>query len=189
MSGTRGAIDFVETPSHLMEYFCWDADFLSNTLAKDLLGNPIPAEMIRQLQESRYQFSAIERKNQILYALFDQTLFGGNDRLLASVAEDPEHATTRVFAGLHEQLGIPYAAGTHWHSRFGHLITYGAGYYGYQYAQVFAGDLWRHLFENQSDRRTAGDLLWHGLLQHGGAKDPNVMLADLLGQRMHAKVD
>lgn len=52
----------------------------------------------------------------------------------------------------------------------------------YLYAQVFAGDLWKALFEKKSLERASGDALWHGLLQHGGARDPHRMLRELLGR-------
>jgi mitochondrial intermediate peptidase len=79
-------------------------------------------------------------------------------------------------------LGIPYASGTHWHSRFGHVVTYGAGYYGYLYAQVFANDIWRSLFAGRPLDAASGQQLWHKVLRHGGAKDPSEMLTDLLGR-------
>jgi intermediate peptidase len=107
-----------------------------------------------------------------LYALFDQALFGVPDRNRGS--------TTDLFAKLHRENNVPYAEGTHWHSRFGHLVTYGAGYYGYLYSQVFAADIWKHGFEGNSLQRTSGDDVWHKMLIHGGAKDPNIMLRDVL---------
>jgi mitochondrial intermediate peptidase len=110
----------------------------------------------------------------VLYARLDQALYGVPDPMNPS--------STEIFANLHRQSGVPYVDGTHWHSRFGHLVTYGAGYYGYLYAQVFARDLWSQLFEGRSLERDSGDRLWHGLLQHGGAKDPAAMLTDLLGR-------
>ena len=176
MSGTRGAMDFVETPSHLIEHYVWDAEFLRGVLGRHhATGDVMPDKLIDKLRRSRYAFGAVERLNQVLYAQFDQKIFGIPDSTMPN--------TTEIFGDLHSQLGIPYAQGTHWHSRFGHLVTYGAGYYSYLYAQVFAGDLWKHLFEGQSLRRESGERLWHGMLQHGGAKDPTAMLTDLLGRR------
>ena len=178
MSGTRAAMDFVETPSHLLEHFVWDPQFLKILAAHYQTGQAMPEELIEQLRRSRYEFSALERQNQIIYAWFDQLLFGTSPLQNASGKVD----TTALFAQLNRENGIPYADGTHWHTQFGHLVTYGAGYYGYLYAQVFAGDIWRTLFEGQSLSRSSGERLWHGLLRHGGAKDPHEMLTDVLGR-------
>jgi intermediate peptidase len=175
MSGTRGAMDFVETPSHLFEHVAWHADlFLRPFTAHHLTGQSLPDDLITKLQQSRYAFSTIERYQQVLYAKLDQQLFGPHSK----------QSSTRIFADLHHQMGIPYMPGTHWHSRFGHLVTYGAGYYGYLYAHVFASDLWHHLFASTSDWRRSGDVLWHGLLQHGGAKDPAVLLNEILSYKL-----
>ncbi|KAI9921064.1 hypothetical protein PsorP6_001524 [Peronosclerospora sorghi] len=41
---------------------------------------------------------------------------------------------------------VPPVDGTYWHTRFGHFIGYGDGYYSYVYALVFAADIWRTIF-------------------------------------------
>lgn len=178
MSGTRSAMDFVETPSHLFENFAWDTQFLQQILGRHVdTGEPMPDAMIAQLRQSRTEFAAIERQNQILYATLDQKLFGvpDDDSLGQSVEK-----TMALFGNLHEQFGIPYTKGTHWYSRFGHLVSYGAGYYGYLYSQGFARDIWARYFEGNSLDRSVGELVWKKLLVHGGAKDPRTMLDDLL---------
>ena len=181
MSGTRAAMDFVETPSHLIESFAWDPAFLQIAAA-----SPIPDDLLQRLQQSRYQFAAIERQNQILYAQFDQKLFGNQPPIAGSSSlSTPQE----LFAQLHTANHVPYLPGTHWYTRFGHLVSYGAGYYGYLYSQLFARDIWKTLFEQQQPpnssstlSRTAGLQLWHKMLRHGGARDPKIMLEDLLGR-------
>ena len=49
MSGTRAAMDFVETPSHLMEHFCWDVSFVQTALA----ARPLPDDLVQRWQQSR----------------------------------------------------------------------------------------------------------------------------------------
>ena len=174
MSGTRASMDFVETPSHLMENFVWDPRFL-NIMARHCdTGAPKPNHMIQQLVKSRYEFHAIERRNQIIYAMFDQKLFGKQ-------VDKTGSTTIQLFDQLHKDYGVPHLPGTHWHTRFGHLVTYGAGYYGYLFSQVFATDIWKVCFEENCLSREAGDRFWHQILAHGGAKDPWQMLTDMLG--------
>ena len=182
MSGTRAAMDFVETPSHWMENYVWDPEFLQILGRHHVDGHAIPDHLVEGLRKSRYEFHAVERQNQILYALFDQKLFGVP---ITDPSSPTRVNTAEIFAGLHREHGIPYAEGTHWYSRFGHLVTYGAGYYGYLYSQVFASDIWKECFEGNSLSRKAGERLWKKVLIHGGASDPNVMLEDLLGRPPH----
>ena len=95
---------------------------------------------------------------------------------------DNQLSSTQIFANLYQELGVPYADGTHWHSRFGHLVTYGAGYYGYLYSETFASDIWQGLFASNCLSRSSGERLWHKLLRHGGAREPQSMLRELLGR-------
>lgn len=57
---------------------------------------------------------------QVLYALIDMTLFGKQPLS----AKD----TTAVIAELKlKHTGVRHVEGTHWHTRFNHLVSYGAG--------------------------------------------------------------
>ncbi|KAL7567840.1 hypothetical protein ACA910_000582 [Epithemia clementina (nom. ined.)] len=177
VSGTRTSMDFVETPSHLIENYVWDPTFLKILAVHPKTGLPIPDDLIGKLVHSRHQLQAIERQTQILYALFDQELFGKPTSLSFFSLE----SSTEILAHWHKELNVKFAPGTHWHSRFGHLMTYGAGYYSYLYAQEFAKEIWKRKFQGQSLNLESGQELWHKLLIHGGSKDPHVMLQDLLG--------
>mmetsp|Transcript_19214 Transcript_19214/g.24734 ORF Transcript_19214/g.24734 Transcript_19214/m.24734 type:complete len:733 (+) Transcript_19214:91-2289(+) len=179
VSGTRAAMDFVETPSHLFENYVWDPNFLKILAVNTRTGEPISDELITKLEQSRNQLQAVERRTQILYAMFDQQLFGmpmGSEETMFS-----RNASTDIFANLHKSMGIPFAEGTHWHSRFGHLVSYGAGYYSYLYAQEFAKSIWDQKLKGKSLNKDSGREIWHKFLIHGGAKDPQLMLQDLLG--------
>lgn len=177
LSGTRAAMDFVETPSHWMEHYAWDAEFLP-LLARTANGEVIPDSMIRAMAQSRNQFRFLEMQNQIVLASFDQVIFGptnghGGNRI----------SPQQVWASAHRAYGVPFADDTHWFTNVGHLVTYGAGYYGYLYSQVFASGIWNQLFHSKSMQRGSGEKIWKKLLQHGGARDANVMLEDLLGHK------
>jgi intermediate peptidase len=177
LSGTRAAMDFVETPSHWMEHYAWDAEFLS-LLAINPRGEVIPESMMTALAHSRNQFRFLEMKNQVVLASFDQTIFGPKN-----THDGSRRSPQDVWAAAHRENGVPFADNTHYFTNVGHLVTYGAGYYGYLYSQVFASGIWNQLFHDKSLDREAGEMIWKKLLQHGGARDANVMLKDLLGYK------
>lgn len=57
---------------------------------------------------------------QVLYAMIDQTLFGKQSH--------PVDDTSSIIATLkHKHTSWKHVEGTHWQTRFSHLITYGAG--------------------------------------------------------------
>ena len=177
LSGTRAAMDFVETPSHWMEHYAWCKQFLP-LLATNENGEPLPESMVEALSQSRNQFRFLEMQNQIVLSKFDQTIFGGNMN-----NNNQRISTKDTWAAMHRQSGVPFADNTHWFTNVGHLVTYGAGYYGYLYSQVFADAIWNELFHDQSLKRTSGEKIWKKMLIHGGARDANVMLEDLLGHK------
>ena len=173
LSGTRAAMDFIETPSHLFESYVWDPTFLNFIGKHYSTGEHISEGAVSSLISSRNAFRALEVQTQIVYSRFDQEIFG---------PQAGHTSTTDIFARLHKDHAVPYAPGTHWHSRFGHLVTYGSGYYGYLYSQVFAADIWQKCFSANPLSSTEGKMLWKELLRHGGARDPNVMLSTVLGR-------
>ena len=61
-------------------------------------------------------------------------------------------------------------------------VTYGAGYYGYLYDQVFAADIWETRFAKNPLGQEEGEVLWKEMLIHGGSRDPNIMLKNVLGR-------
>ncbi|CAM9943214.1 unnamed protein product, partial [Phaeothamnion confervicola] len=76
LSGTRAEADFVETPSHLMEYFAWDYRVVKQFARHYRTRELIPEEMMRNLNRSKALFAGIDAQIQILYAALDQELFG-----------------------------------------------------------------------------------------------------------------
>jgi len=172
LSGTRAAVDFVETPSQLMELFVRDARVLKTFARHFQTGEPISDELISKLAGSRKLFQYVDIQTQLLYAYLDQGLF----------STPSGESTISIFAGLHQKMGIPYAEGTFWHSKFGHVVTYGAGYYSYLLDQVFAADIWKTCFASDPLNRAEGNRYRQEVLIHGGAKDPNAMLRKLLGR-------
>lgn len=113
LSGTRAPVDFVETPSQLMELFVRDKRVLDSFASHFQTGESIPNEMYTKFEASRNTFLSIDLQNQILYARFDQQLFGAPSNTTSS----------NLFASLHKTMNIPFADGTFWHARFGHIVT------------------------------------------------------------------
>jgi Zn-dependent oligopeptidase len=77
---------------------------------------------------------------------------------------------------------IPYQKDMVTHARFTHFVGYGCGYYSYLYAKVVSAHLWSKIFQKNPLNRNAGELYRQSLLKYGGAKDPNLILHDILGE-------
>ncbi|KAH7686976.1 mitochondrial intermediate peptidase protein [Dioscorea alata] len=173
-SGTRVLLDFAETPSNLFEYYARDYRVLKTFARHYVTGEAIPEKLVTVMNGARNMFAATELQRQIFYSMIDLTLFGEEAAALrdtASVVSDLKRQYT----------SWKHADGTHWHTRFSHLINYGAGYYSYLYARCFASTIWQQVCREDPLSPTVGAAIRSKLLQHGGAKDPASLLRDFAG--------
>jgi intermediate peptidase len=195
LSGTRCAADLVEVPSHVFEYFAWDAQSLQVLSGHTSTGDPVPAALIAALRRGRDAFAATDFKQQVLFAEMDlRTHLLTNDRS-ASGSGGPSRGDGRVslrdirrIAGaLPSRLGGDGGGAEEdesecaWELRFGHVVGYASTYYSYVYARLIAAQIWRTYFEDEALAPGAGTKLAEGLLSKGGAVAPEVLLRDLLG--------
>jgi hypothetical protein len=72
---------------------------------------------------SHINFRGVEVQTQIVRSKFDQALFGPNP----CAASLGGCTSTEMFEQLHRKADVLFASKTHWHSQFGHLVTYGVG--------------------------------------------------------------
>ncbi|KAG8381486.1 hypothetical protein BUALT_Bualt06G0126800 [Buddleja alternifolia] len=173
-AGTRVVLDFAETPSNLFEYYAWDYRVLRKFAKHNSTGDPIPEKLVKSLKEAKNMFAATELQRQVFYALIDQKLH--------TLPPSSVNETIQIVKDLkREHTSWKYVEGTHWHTRFSHLVTYGAGYYSYLYAKCFASTIWQKKFQKDPLSLSTGSDLRSKFLQHGGAKDPAIILNDLVG--------
>ncbi|CAL5201115.1 unnamed protein product [Lathyrus oleraceus] len=172
-SGTRTVLDFAEIPSNLFEYYAWDYRVLKTFAKHYSTGDEIPQKLVESMLGAQNMFAATGLQRQIFYALVDQTLFGEQPL--------PLGGSSSVVAELKRQhTNLEHVDGTHWESRFSHLLNYGAGYYSYLYAKCFAATIWKKVCKEDPLSPIAGSALRTKFLQHGGARDPSAILNDLV---------
>lgn len=97
------------------------------------------------------------------------------------------NTVTEIARGLQNQVTVLSPVNSveykgSWHLRIGHLVGYGAGYYSYLYAKMFASSIWQSVFAHNSLSRDAGELIINKMMVHGGAKDPMIMLHEIIGE-------
>ena len=176
LSGTRGALDFVEIPSHLFEHFVWDHSFLRCFARHYKTLEVIPRRMVEQLRSSKRMFQAMDMQTQIVYAVFDHRLHAGPPAVGAECSA--------LFQTVHNKYSVlKQPEGSNWHLRFGHLVNYGGTYYCYVVAKILSKLLWEMHFEADPLSEEAGKELAHKVLGWGGARDPSFILQEYIGQQ------
>jgi len=76
LSGTRCKLDFVETPSILMEYFARDYRVVSKFAHHYKTGAVLPQPLFQRFLDSRDLFNPLNTQMQVVYGLMDQKFHG-----------------------------------------------------------------------------------------------------------------
>jgi intermediate peptidase len=168
ISGTRVAMDFVEVPSILMEYFSKLPSVLQSMGVHYKTGEVIPPSLIEVKQSKQRVLKYLESQNQIQMALLDQLYH-------SEAVLHREFDSSKLLYDLSAKMNpIPMRPPTRSQVQFSHLFTYGASYYSYLWSRRWASRIYRKHFENKppSDWRVGGHLLRHEVLGCGGGRDP-----------------
>ncbi|XP_046959295.1 mitochondrial intermediate peptidase [Vanessa cardui] len=171
VAGTRCATDLAELPSVLMEHFAACPSVVRRFARHFQTREPMPEDMLQRLCASKHLFGASEMQLQVFYSALDQHYHSEGA---------PEDSTDVLRQVQKRYYGLPYVENTAWQHRFSHLIGYGAKYYSYLISRALAWCVWRRHFDAAPLSRPAGAALRHGLLRHGGAVPPQILLRDYL---------
>jgi thimet oligopeptidase len=177
-SGTSVPRDFVEAPSQMLENWPWDKKVL-DTFAADYRDpkKKIPADILAQLKTARYATYATFYRRQLSFGLMDMAL---HTQIHATNADDVLPLSNKVLG----DVSLPPPPDTAFVAYFGHIIGYGAGYYGYAWADAIAADM-ATVFENSPDGyfdTTAGMRMRKEIYSVGDSRDINVSIEKFLGR-------
>jgi intermediate peptidase len=174
VSGTRCKLDFVETPSILMEIIAkdqWSVERLRDVYVQKTVDMVGTASMRSPSRSTEAIDDPIERQQQIFLSILDQKYHG----------ELVPHSfdSTAVYESVMVQHQVyPFNSCAQNQRSFNHLFNYGSIYYSYLWCRSLAYSIYRHLFwenfrsDNSSGIRRAGEIIYEEMLKYGGSKDP-----------------
>ena len=143
-SGSRGAIDFVEFPSHLFEYFATEPETLDV-----ILGGSVSQKHLEQYSKNRNPFGHLEIAQQLAYAMLDQVYYETGTPSM-SLSSDQQ-----ILALLQ-----PNSVAS-----FDHLVHYGGSYYCYLLCRAMAAQVWDGAFRSDPWNAASGARLAEFLKQ------------------------
>lgn len=174
-AGTCVKRDFVEVPSQMFEEWVYDKNVLKQLSSHYKTGQPLPDELIDKL---------IALKN------FEAGHFLVRQCVLSLIAlemfKDGKIKDSDVIVKNLNEKYLDYMLfdnKTHFQASFGHLIGYGAKYYGYMWSKVFALDLFYEIKKRGLTDPSVGKELASKVLCKGGSVDPEQLLQDFLGRK------
>jgi len=177
-SGTSVPQDFVEAPSQMLENWAWDKKVL-DSFAADYRDpkKKIPAEILAQLKTARLATEATRYRRQLSFGLMDLAL---HTQIHSTNADELLPLSNKILS----DVSLPVVEDSAFIAYFGHIIGYGAGYYGYAWADAIAADM-ATVFENSPDGyfdRTAGMRMRNEIYSVGDSRDINVSIEKFLGR-------
>lgn len=174
--GTSVSWDFVEMPSQLLEYFCWDEAMLTKLSSHYLTNESLPKDLIKSLVSSKNVNGAMFNLRQLHFGLFDMALHTSED---GNVDVDQLWNQMREDICLISNGGVDFKG----YGSFGHLMGgYASGYYGYLWSNVFAADVFFTKFAQDPLNVKNGMDYRNKILARGGSRDEMENLVDLLGR-------
>ncbi|MFK0006031.1 M3 family metallopeptidase [Paenarthrobacter sp. NPDC090520] len=169
-SGTSVPRDFVEYPSQVNEMWIMWPEVLANYARHHQTGEPLPANIVRKLNDSQLWGEGFATTEYLGAALLDVAWH------VLSEADVPEdviafEAKALAEAGVAHPLIPPrYRSGYFQHIFAG--AGYAAGYYSYIWSEILDADTVEWFKENGGLTRTNGDVFRSELLSRGNSRDP-----------------
>ena len=177
-AGTSVPQDFVEAPSQMLENWAWDKTVL-DSFAADYRdpSKKIPQEILSQLKASRLATEATYYRRQLSFGITDLTL---HMQIHATNADDVLPLSNQTLS----EVSLPVPPDSAFVAYFGHIIGYGAGYYGYAWADAIAADM-ATVFEKSPHGyfdQTAGMRMRNEIYAVGDSRDINISIEKFLGR-------
>jgi len=178
-AGTNVPRDFVEAPSQMLEYFTWDKNVL-DSFAADYRdpSKKIPQEVLTQLKAADLATKGCFYRRQLSFGILDLTLHSGlTADQLANLPEFSNKILGEVF--------LPPDPSTVMIASFDHLMDYGAGYYGYAWADAIAADM-ASVFQSAPDgflEAKIGRRLRDEIYAQGNSRDITVSIERFLRRK------
>lgn len=173
VSGTRCKLDFVETPSILMELIANDGWAIDKLRCDPLIYRKYEINACTLSQPSILSIGddPTDRQQQIFFATLDQLYHG---ELRSNFID-----TTKIYEkALRDHKAAQFFSSGDNQRNFNHLFNYGAGYYSYLWCRSLANRIYDHLLKESFSLRDkdsiyeAGEIITAEMLRYGGSKDP-----------------
>ncbi|CCW61791.1 unnamed protein product [Phytomonas sp. EM1] len=180
-AGLQVKRDFVELPSQMLEEWLWDSEILQMVTCHYETEEALPKELIEVKIRSKNSFIGYDMLRQLCFASYSLSIFG----IPFSTQPIDRLNTSELFYATRSRIapGVSDVGDTHFENSFGHLLGYGAGYYGYMWSKVFALDVFNYIkSHNGLMDPKIGRRYVDSIIGVGGGRDPNESLREFLGR-------
>jgi thimet oligopeptidase len=176
-AGSQVTRDFVEVPSQMVEQWLWESTILKRIGKHYKTGEPLSDELIKGIVSLKKFDSADITLEQCYYSMLSLEYFKeGTHKDIGGISK-------RLFQEIRPH--IAFSPNDHSYAAFDHLIAYGAKYYSYLWARVYAIDLFYSIKKYIADDKmleNIGKRYVQEIITPGGSESPLVLLKRFLGR-------
>lgn len=177
LSGTNVYRDFVELPSHIMENWLVQKEYLDKFAFHYQTGEKMPDELLQKI---------IEASNfNIGYATLRQLSFGYLDMVWHTLVKSFEGDVRSLEQEAMAQVQLlPVVPETSMSTSFGHIFSggYAAGYYSYKWSEVMDADAFSLFKKNGIFDKSVAKSFRSNVLERGNTEDPMTLFIRFRGQ-------
>ena len=171
--------DFVEAPSQMLEEWARDAGTLQTFAKHHKTGEPIPTELITQMNRAAEFGKGLRVSRQMEYARLSLSIYDREPKDLDTDAMVKEISN--------RYSPFPFVEDTHMQSAFGHLDGYSAIYYTYMWSLVLSKDLFSGFDKSNLMSTEVAKRYRDKVLAPGGSKPAEKLVEDFLGRKSDFK--
>ncbi len=183
LSGTNVARDFVEMPSQVMEYWCWEPEVMKGYARHYKTGKVMPQELMDKIAKASAFNQGFVMTELLSAALLDMDFHTMTDTTGFDVMKFEEETLNKI--GLIPEIIVRYRS-----PFFKHIFEggYSAGYYGYTWSEVIAADAYAKFKEsgNIFNKKIAIDFR-KKILERGDSDEPMTLYKDFRGAEPNPK--
>lgn len=177
LSGTSVYRDFVELPSHIMENWLTEKEYLDRFAFHYETGEKMPDALLQKIVDASNYNAGYATLRQLSFGYLDMAWHSQEQPFDGNVRTFEQEAMARV------QL-MPIVPEACMSTSFGHIFSggYAAGYYSYKWAEVMDADAFSLFKENGIfDKATAASFR-KNILERGNTEEPTVLYKRFRGQ-------
>jgi thimet oligopeptidase len=175
--------DFVEAPSQMLEYWCFDYQALQIMSYHKQLKQSIPEQLVIKLQKVENTLQGYFTKRQLSFGLFDLRV---HTQDFTDIDVDCNQNWIDIYKYVfHEETD----KSTCFPATFGHIAGgYEAGYYGYLLAESYAANMYYKRFKIEGLLNSKIGIEYRNIvLKQGATKDGLELLAEFLHSEPESK--
>ncbi|MFA7492236.1 MAG: M3 family metallopeptidase [Proteiniphilum sp.] len=177
LSGTSVYRDFVELPSHIMENWLVQKEYLDKFAFHYQTGEKMPAALLQKIVDASNYNTGYATLRQLSFGYLDMAWHSLKTPFDGDVRAFEQNAMARV------QL-LPVIPETSMSTSFSHIFSggYAAGYYSYKWSEVMDADAFSVFKKNGVfDKETAHSFRIN-ILEKGNSEDPMLLFVRFRGQ-------